>query len=111
VIPGLCRTAVEAAFAQAYWRSQLRAGRSRSEIEAAFENKNLKLTGVAALALFGDAKESQRVVAELEKRWGKEFSSTVNALNKWSHQLYTGHLGNLVGDSRKFVKTIGETLP
>jgi energy-coupling factor transporter ATP-binding protein EcfA2 len=111
VIPGLCRTAVEAAFAQAYWRSQLRAGRSRSEIEAAFENKNLKLTGVAALALLGDAKESHRVVAELEKRWGKEFGTTVNALNKGSHQLYTGHLGNLVGDSRKLVKTIGEKLP
>lgn len=111
VIPGLCRTAVEAAFAQAYWRRELRAGRSRADIEAALEDKKLNLTGVAALALLGDAKEGHKVAAELEKRWGKQFGSTVSALNRGSHQLYSGHLGNLIGDSRQLVRTIGEKLP
>ena len=33
VVPGLCRTAVEAAFTEAIWRQQLRAGRRHDEIE------------------------------------------------------------------------------
>ena len=34
VIPGLCRTAVEAAFTEAFWRRELSAGQTRSVIEA-----------------------------------------------------------------------------
>ncbi|MGH3193577.1 MAG: AAA family ATPase, partial [Streptosporangiaceae bacterium] len=33
VVPGLCRTAVEAAFTEAVWRRELRAGRGHAEIE------------------------------------------------------------------------------
>ena len=44
VVPGLCRTAVEAAFTAAIWRRQLRDGRGHAEIEAVLEEAGARLT-------------------------------------------------------------------
>ena len=43
VVPGLCRTAVEAAFTEAVWRRKLRAGRGHAEIEEDLEAASTRL--------------------------------------------------------------------
>jgi energy-coupling factor transporter ATP-binding protein EcfA2 len=112
VVPGLCRTAVEAAFAQVYWRRQLRAGWTRAEVEEAIGgSKRLNLNGLAALTIFGTAEDRNNVADELERRWGRNVARLVKDLNKGSHQGYPGDLRNLIDDSRGLVKRIGERLP
>ena len=49
VVPGLCRTAVEAAFTEAIWRQQLRAGRRHDETEDDLEAARVRLNPLAAL--------------------------------------------------------------
>jgi ABC-type Mn2+/Zn2+ transport system ATPase subunit len=111
VVPGLCRTAVEAAFAQVYWRRQLRAGRTRAEIETAMAgSKRLNLNGLAALAIFGSAEERNNVSDELERRWGRNVARLMKDLNRGSHQGYAGNLRNLVDDSKRLVEQIGKRL-
>ncbi|MGH3244732.1 MAG: AAA family ATPase [Trebonia sp.] len=107
VVPGLCRTAVEAAFSQAYWRHQLRAGWTRAQIEAAIAgSKRLNLNGLAALAIFGTADDRNRVGDELERRWGGSVAALVKDLNRGTHQGYPGNLANLVDDSRMLVEQV-----
>lgn len=110
VIPGLCRTAVEAAFMQAFWRRQLRDGRTRTEIEADMEGKKLKLVSVAALAMFGDTDASGKVLPALN-RHGSHFGDTVQLLNRGTHEGHGGDLGNLISRTRKLVAKIEEILP
>jgi recombinational DNA repair ATPase RecF len=106
VIPALCRTAVETAFAEAYWRRQLRAGRTRTQIEDSLAGKNLRLVRIAALALLGSADEGPRVITEIEKRWGRHFGSTMRTLNQGSHQGHRGDLDLLISDGRTLVTEI-----
>ena len=110
VVPGLCRTAVEAAFTEAFWRRQLRAGQTRAQIEAATEGKKLKLVNIAALALFGDADAGHKAADEVEKRWGKLFARTMRDLNKGTHNGHRGDLDILISDSRNLVAKIQEGL-
>jgi energy-coupling factor transporter ATP-binding protein EcfA2 len=106
VIPTLCRSAVESAFAEAYWRQQLRAGRTRTEIEDSLAGKNLRLVRIAALALLGDANEGHRITDEIGRRWGRHFGDTMRTLNQGSHQGYQGNLDFLISDGRKLVAAI-----
>jgi hypothetical protein len=88
VVPGLCRTAVEAAFTEAVWRQQLRAGRGHTEIEADLEGA-VRLNLLAALALTGDAGQGAAVLPRLNA-WGRQFAGTYQALDKGSHLAYAG---------------------
>ena len=86
VIPGLCRTAVEASFTSAYWRAALRNGRNRTDIEESLEpnGKRVNLRGIAQLALFGEATDAS-VPGYLNKQWGSGHANTYQALNKGAH--------------------------
>jgi hypothetical protein len=110
VVPGLCRTAVEAAFTQAFWRLQLRDGRTRADIEAAIEGKKLKLVNIAALALSGDPGGGTRVISDIERRWGRPFANTIGVLNRGTHEGHRGDLGRLISDSRRLVAKIEDEL-
>jgi recombinational DNA repair ATPase RecF len=110
VVPGLCRTAVEAAFAQAFWRQQLRDGRTRADIEAAIEGKKLKLVNIAALALSGDPDRGTRVISDIERQWGRPFANTIGVLNRGTHEGHRGDLGRLISDSRRLVAKIEDEL-
>jgi recombinational DNA repair ATPase RecF len=113
VIPGLCRTAAEAAFLDAYWRTELRRGRTRSEIEESLEGdgKKLNLRTVAALALFGNVKDTNNAKEQLAKQWGHTFARTYGALNKGAHEGHSGSLANLIDDTKALVSKITEKLP
>jgi hypothetical protein len=110
VVPGLCRTAVEAAFTEAVWRRQLQAGRGHAEVEADLEAASARLYLLAGLALFGDASRGGEVLSRLNS-WGRRFADTFQALNKGSHAAHTGDLGLLVGDARKLADKIRRSLP
>jgi recombinational DNA repair ATPase RecF len=113
VIPGLCRAAAEAAFIEAYWRTQLRLGRTRSEIEESLEGngKKLNLRAVAALALFGDVAEAGNVMDRLYRQWGRTNAETYKVLNRGAHEGHSGSLANLIDDTKALVSKIAEKLP
>ena len=110
VVPGLCRTAVEAAFTEAIWRRQLRAGRGHTEIEADLEAAGARLNLLAGLALTGDAAKGGEVLPRLDA-WGRRFADTYQVLNKGSHAAHAGDLGVLVGDAKKLAEKIRGSLP
>ena len=109
VIPGLCRTAAEAAFIEAYWRTELRRGRTRAEIEESLDgnDRKLNLRGAAALALFGDVAEASNVVEQLSRHWGRTYADTFRALNKGAHEGHSGQLADLIDDTKALVAAIG----
>ena len=110
VVPGLCRTAVEAALTQTVWRQQLRAGHDRAEIEADLTDAGQRLINLAALALFGDAGQRAKVLPRLDGA-GSVFANTFKALNKGAHQPHVGDLGHLISDSRKLAAKIRDIAP
>jgi recombinational DNA repair ATPase RecF len=109
VIPGLCRTAVEATFTEAIWRQQLRAGRRHDEIEADLDTARVRLNLLAALALTGDASRAGEVLARLNA-WGRRYRDTYQTLNKGAHFAHDGDLGMLTGDARGLVAKIRAAL-
>ena len=111
VIPGLCRTAVEAAFTSAYWRAALRKGRSRTEIEESLapNGRQVNLRGIAQLALFGEVPDGS-VGYCLNRQWGSSYADTYQALNRGAHTGYAGDLAGLIEDARAFVRKISEKL-
>jgi recombinational DNA repair ATPase RecF len=109
VVPGLCRTALEAAFTGAVWRRDLRAGRRHGEIEADLESCT-KLNSFAALALAGDAGRGGEVLPRLNS-WGRKFGDIYQALNRGAHGAHAGDLGALVRDARQLTDKIRAGLP
>ena len=81
VIPGLCRTAVEAALTQAVWRQQLRDGHARAEIEAGLTQARRRRHTLAAFAFFGDLSQGAKVLPRLNGL-GRMFADTFQALNR-----------------------------
>lgn len=113
VVPGLCRTAAEAAFLEAYWRAELRRGRTRAGIEESLTGNGAKLNlrAVAALALFGNIAEANNVPDKLSNQWGRDFADTYRALNKGAHRGHNDELADLIADTRALVGKIAEKLP
>ena len=105
VVPGLCRTAVEAAFTEAVWRRELRAGRGHAEIEEDLEAASTRLNLLASLALTGDKSKGGEVLPRLDA-WGHRFADTYKALNKGAHAAHDGDLGLLTGDARRLAGKI-----
>jgi energy-coupling factor transporter ATP-binding protein EcfA2 len=110
VIPGLCRTAVEAAFTEAVWRRELRAGRGHADIEADLEAARVRLARLAALALTGDASKGGEVLPRLNT-WSRRSGDTYRALNKGAHAAHDGDPRLLVADAKDLVAKIRAGLP
>lgn len=109
VVPGLCRTAVEAAFTEAVWRRELRAGRGHADIEGELEAARTRLNPLAALALTGDASKGGEVLPRLNT-WSRRSGDTYRALNKGAHVAHDGDLWLLVADAKDLVAKIRATL-
>jgi energy-coupling factor transporter ATP-binding protein EcfA2 len=110
VIPGLCRTAVEASLTQAVWRQQARAGRDRADIEVDLLAAKRRLASLAALAIFGDANQHAKVIPRLGT-WGQGLGGTFRTLNAGAHQEHGGRLDQLISDTRHLVAKIRASLP
>ena len=98
---------------KAYWRTELRRGRTRAAIEESLTGNGTKLNlrAVAALALFGDIAEAGNVPDRLGRQWGHAFAGTYRALNRGAHQGHPGELDGLIADTRALVGKIAEKLP
>ncbi len=109
VVPGLCRLAVEAAFTEAIRRTQLRAGKRHTDLEAEIETAD-KLSKKAALAMFGDSTRGGDVLPRLDS-WRRAAADTYRTLNKGAHDPHRGSLRSLVNDARRLTDLILEKLP
>lgn len=105
VVPGLCRTAVEAAFMRAYWCRELRKGQTRAAIESGLETAKPTLSTIAALGMFGDRQQGGKVASALRQQGGY-LADTFKLLNPAVHDGYPGDLDQLIRDSGELVKTI-----
>ena len=110
VVPGLCRTAVEAAFTEAVWRRELRAGRGHADIEDELGAARSRLTRLAALALTGDDSKGGEVLPRLNT-WSRRSADTYRALNKGAHAAHDSDLRLLVADAKDLVAKIRAMLP
>jgi hypothetical protein len=109
VIPGLCRTAVEAAFIEAYWRLELRRGVTKDAIEKTIDSRPLNMRRAAVLALFGDTGGTQSVSSQLN-RWAPRWGTLYPELNEGAHEGSTDNLANLIENTGKLIREIAERL-
>ncbi|WP_329075115.1 AAA family ATPase [Streptomyces niveus] len=85
VLPGLCRTALEAAFLEPARRRLLGSGLEHAEIERRI-GKAHKLVELAALALYGDAARQGEVLDEVARTYGAGARTLIEWCNKGSHE-------------------------
>jgi hypothetical protein len=102
VAPGLCRSAIEGACAEAIRRRRLGRGDPHAEVEALLAN----VTGLyewVALALFDESSPSStgKVLASLNRRYGPAAGDAFVNCNAGAHGKYAGGLMDLVRDVRR----------
>jgi hypothetical protein len=83
LVPGFCRSGVEAACAEAVRRRRLKAGAMHQDIEAALEDAET-LRRRLALALFDDVAKAGDVGKSLNNRWSGT-ATVFHALNEGAH--------------------------
>jgi hypothetical protein len=106
VVGGLCRMALESAFAEAYRRARLCAGDSHQFVEDRLLATSTSLTARAALALFGDADRGGEVLTKLNGWGGRWAADTYQACNKGAHGSYEHDVAGLIGDTERLIGKI-----
>lgn len=101
VLPGICRTVLERAFAEAAWLRLHRAGRSEHESDAELAGAPT-LVRIAALGLFGDASRAGEVYGELRRVCGPDAVRLVQQCQAGAHTS-----GTHIPDPLRFVADIG----
>jgi DNA repair exonuclease SbcCD ATPase subunit len=94
VVPGLCRSALEAACMHCVRVRRLKRGESHEAIEALLDKKGL--TQLAALALFDDEERGGEVTGSLKNRWKSTAVDAFKACNAGAHEGYAGDLEDLL---------------
>ena len=105
VIPGFCRSALEAVFTDKVRGRRLAAGAEHAAVEEELALTNT-LTELAALALFDDKDRGSDVMSRLNQLGGRA-ADTFKQVNKGAHHPYPGSLFKLVTDAEKLCKQIG----
>ena len=105
VIPGFCRSGLEAACVEAVWRRWLGKGKKHQAIEQKlFEAK--KLSQKASLALFDDVNKGGKVFGKISGKWEKRFAEAFKYTNKGTHNSYSGDLANLINDCHSLAERL-----
>ena len=105
VIPGFCRSGLEAACVEAVWRRWLNKGRKHQTIERRlFEAK--KLSQKASLALFDDVDKGGKVFSRISGKWEKRFAIAFQDTNKGTHSKYAGDLASLINDCQSLAERL-----
>jgi ABC-type Mn2+/Zn2+ transport system ATPase subunit len=106
LVPGFCRSALEASFIGVVRRRRLAAGRQHSDVEEDLRDAG-KLTGLAALALFDDKDRGSDVMKRLN-----QFGSWAGDVFKQSkdgvHEAVGGDLKLMIRDAEKLAAKIVE---
>ncbi len=106
VVPGYCRSAIEAACIEVARRRLIGRGVPHAEVEREIESLTT-LTLHLALALFDDPARGGDVAARL-REWGDWAESAVSFANRGSHAGYRGSLDDLIRDTERVCRTIRE---
>ncbi|MCP9956524.1 hypothetical protein [Streptomyces sudanensis] len=85
VLPGLCRTALEAALLELARRRLLGTGLPHAEIEQRVAKVH-KLTELASLALYGEMDRVGEAMADLTRAYGQQATDHIRWCNKGSHE-------------------------
>ncbi|MET8393767.1 AAA family ATPase [Streptomyces anthocyanicus] len=85
VLPGLCRTALEAALLEPARRRLLGTGMPHTDIERHIA-KARKLTELASLALYGAADRGGEAMTDLTRAYGAEATDHIRWCNKGTHE-------------------------
>jgi DNA repair exonuclease SbcCD ATPase subunit len=106
LVPGFCRSGVEASCLDVVRRRRLKAGAMHHEIEALLEGADT-LRKRLALALFDDVTKAGDVGRSLANRWSGA-DAVARALNEGSHGDYDGGLQRLTRDAERLAARLGE---
>ena len=106
VVPGFCRSALEASFMQTIRRKRLAAGKAHDDIEQELEGAN-KLTPLAALALFDDKQRGGDVMRRLNQ-YGGWAGDTFKQCNEGAHGAATADLKQLVENTESLCERVLE---
>lgn len=104
LVPGFCRSALEASFIQIVRRRRLAAGRTHGEVEEELKDAG-KLTPLAALALFDDKDRGGDVMKRLNQigPWaGDAFRQSKDGV----HEAVAGDLKTMIRDTEKLTERI-----
>ncbi|MEU6382811.1 AAA family ATPase [Streptomyces bauhiniae] len=85
VLPGLCRTALEAALLEPARRRLLGTGLPHDEIERRIAKAH-KLTELASLALYGETDRVGETMTDLTRAYGQQATDHIRWCNKGSHE-------------------------
>lgn len=105
VIPGLCRSSLEAACMDVSRRRRLGRGSRHDEVEALVRSVTKPLPWLA-LALFDDDRRAGDVLGEVNRRWGTRFGDVLQALRAGAHRLVDEHPDELVRDTAALVERV-----
>lgn len=107
VVPGFCRSGIEAACMEAVRRRRIGRGDSHLAVERELSEAR-RTTDLVALALFDDAGEGGRVLGEINRRWGRSAGDAYRDANEGAHKGFGGSLGDLVKETQKLAKGLRE---
>ena len=105
VIPGFCRSGLEAACVEAVWRKWLRRGKSHDFIEREL-SKAKRLSQKVSLLFFNNIGQGSNAVGKISKKWGKRFTAAFRDANKGTHNQYSGDLVSLISDCQGLAKRL-----
>jgi ABC-type lipoprotein export system ATPase subunit len=106
LVPGFCRSALEAAFISLVRRRRLAAGRLHSEVEEELKSAG-KLTPLAAAALFGDKDKGGDVIKRLNQ-FGPWAGDVFKQCKDGAHTAVAGDLKLMIQDTEKLAAKVLE---
>ncbi len=107
VVPGLCRSGIEAACVEAFRRRRLGRGEPHADVEDTLSRATTTTT-LASLALFDNPDRGGDVMAVINHRFGRREADAFRATRTGAHHGYDGDLADLVRDSEELAKGVRE---
>jgi energy-coupling factor transporter ATP-binding protein EcfA2 len=107
IVPGFCRTAIEAACAAAVTRRHLAAGESHAVLNELLDRPTT-VNMWAALALFDDPERGNEVMATLNRRFGIGAGDVFARCRAGSHAADTGDLRALVRGAERVAQQLAQ---
>ncbi|MGY1684421.1 AAA family ATPase [Geodermatophilus sp. SYSU D00867] len=105
VVPGLCRSAIEAACHEVVRTRRLASGVRHAEVEEVLAGARTT-TATMALALFDDAAEGGQVLPTLDRRFGRRAADAFRSCKEGAHGGHDGLLADLVRDVEQLVASV-----
>jgi RecF/RecN/SMC family protein len=105
VVPGLCRSAIEAVCHEVVRSRRLASGARHADVEQTLVDARTT-TATIALALFDDAAEGGRVLPTLDRRFGRRAADALRACKEGAHAGHGGPLSELIKDVEELVASV-----